>query len=52
MLGPEQFHHCLYFLDLRPLARFVHSLEFFFFNTYSRFAFQVHIVTVAPTDNN
>merc|ERR1719446_559496 len=52
MLGPERFYHCLYFLDLRPLARFAHSLEIFFVNTYSGFAFQVHLVTVEPTDNN
>merc|ERR1712151_1170395 len=51
MLGPERLHHCLYFLDLCPLARFVHSLETFFVNTYSRCAFQVHIATVTPTVN-
>merc|ERR1712217_284728 len=52
MLGPERLHNCLDFFDLRPLPRFAHSLEIVHVNTYARFAFQVHILNVAPTVSN
>merc|ERR1719356_468014 len=52
MLGPERFHNCLDFFDLRPLPRFAHSLEIVHVNTYARFAFQMHIINVAPTVSN
>merc|ERR1712187_1034350 len=47
MFGPERLHHSLYFLDLRPLPRFAHSLEILLVNTYARFPVLMRIVNGA-----